>query len=477
VTTRIAVIGAGPGGYVAALRAAQLGADVTLVDRDNVGGTCLNWGCVPTKVMKHTAETLDKTARFGALGIRIEGRAEVCMADLMARKERVVRDQAQGVLNLLRHRKVRYLRGTAILRGPNLVSVETPGQCPVELEADRLILAPGAAPMGIPSCPFDGERVISSKEALDLRRVPESLLIVGAGVIGCEFAFIFSALGARVILVEGLSSVLCLPSVDADSAKVLHREMKKRRIQVLLNRTVTGIDGEADACRVFIAPSPMSGEAAPKGAKEEPLSVEKVLVCIGRKPESDGLGLECVGLKTDGRGWLKVDERMATGVPGIHAAGDILGPSRPMLAHVASAEATLAAENAMGGNRRMDYRVVPNAIFTMPEVAGVGLTEAQAVEQGYPVRVETVLFRTVAKSHILDEIAGEGKIVCDAGTGKILGVHLIGPNATDLIGEGALAVQLGCTVSELAETIHAHPTLSEIYAETAFKALGRSVHG
>jgi len=472
---KIAIVGAGPGGYVAALRAAQLGADVTLVERENVGGTCLNWGCVPTKVMRHTAETLERTARLGSLGIRIEGPAAVSMPELLVRKERVVRDQAQGILSLLRRSGVRYLKGRAVLRGPDRVSVAFPGEGEQEVAVERLILAPGASSLGIPSCPFDGKRVISSREALDLREVPSSLLIVGAGVIGCEFAFIFSALGARVILVEALSRLLCLPSVDEDCAKVLHREMKKRRIRVLLERTVSGIDEDEDMCRVSVAPSPMARERAV--GTEETMTVQKVLVCIGRKPASEGLGLEHAGLKTDERGWLTADDRMATGVPGVYAIGDILGPSRPMLAHVASAEAAVAAENAMGANRAMSYRAVPGAIFTSPEIANVGLTEAEAVEQGYSVAVEKVLFRNLAKAHIVDEIAGEAKIVSDATDGRILGVHLIGPNAADLIGEGALAVQTGCRVSDFGETIHAHPTLSEIYPETAWKLLGRSMHG
>lgn len=474
---KIGIIGAGPGGYVAALRAAQLGADVTLVDRDHVGGTCLNWGCVPTKVMRHAADTLEKVARFGALGIRMEGRPEFRMSDLMARKDHVVRDQGQAVLNLLRQRKVRYVRGTAVLRGPDRILVESPGEGDMEVAADRVILAPGASPLGISSCPFDGKRVISSNEALGLREVPRSLLIVGGGAIGCEFAFIFSALGARVTLVEALSRVLCVPAVEADCAKVLEREMKKRRIQVLLERTVSRIDEQAEMCRVSLAPASMAGEAVPKGQGEETVTVEKVLVCIGRKPESGGLGLEQAGLRTDERGWLDADERMETRVPGVYAIGDILGPRRPMLAHVASAEGTVAAENALGGDRRMGYRAVPSVVFTMPEVACVGLTEAQALVQGCRVKAERVLFRTVAKAHILDEIAGEAKIVCDAGTGNILGVHIIGPHAGDLIGEGVLAVRTGCTATELAETIHAHPTLCEIYPEAAWKLLGRSVHG
>jgi len=389
----------------------------------------------------------------------------------------VIQDQARGIHNLLRSNKVQYVAGSASLEGADRVRVTPPEGGVHEVPADRIILAPGSAPTPLASLPFDGESVISSNDALELQEIPETLLIVGAGVIGCEFAFIFSALGTRVILAEALPRVLCLPSVEADCSKVLQREMKKRKIQVMLNRTVSTIDRQGKRCVVSVGPAVLPEENGAGGERTETVTVDKVLVCIGRRAEPDDLSVEKAGVKTDGHGWIRVDAGMATDAPGVYAIGDILGPSKPMLAHVASAEAAVAAENAMGGDRRMDYAVVPNAIFTTPEIACVGLTEALAVEQGYVVKAAKVLFRSIAKAHILDEIAGEAKIVCDASDGRILGVHMIGPHATDLIGEGALAVRMGCTLSDLADTIHAHPTLGEIYPEVAYKALGRSLHG
>jgi dihydrolipoamide dehydrogenase len=342
---------------------------------------------------------------------------------------------------------------------------------------EHLILALGSAPLDIPGLPADGRKILSSNDALEVQVVPKSLLIVGGGVIGCEFAFIFSAFGSQVTLVEAKSRLIPLPSVDEDCSKVIQREMAKRKISVLLESTVNRVEDKEGGLQVFLGPSPFVERPSDKVRRPASVEVEKVLLCVGRKPETAGVGLERIGVKVDNNGWVVADETMKTHVPRIYAIGDVLGPSRVMLAHVASREGMVAAENAVGGTARMSYDAVPNVIFTMPEISNVGLTEAQAREQGLQVRAESVLFRNIAKPHVIGEIGGMAKIVFDGGSERLLGVHLVGPCASDLIAEGALAVKSGRTVQELADTIHGHPTLAEIMSEVSMKALGKPIHG
>jgi dihydrolipoamide dehydrogenase len=473
---KIIIIGAGPGGYVAAIRAAQLGAEVTVIEQEAVGGTCLNWGCIPSKVMKTTAEMLEKFRRALEFGIELGGTVSVDMKALMARKEKVIKDQTDGVLKLLKQHKITYLAGRGTIEGPHRVLATMADGKTMELPWDRLILAPGSQQANIPALPFDGQRIISTNDALCLEEVPESILILGGGVIGCEFAFILTALGARVTVVEALSRMLPLPWVDEESSKVLAREMKKRRITLMLNSTISGVDMRDEKCRVSVGP--YSNRRGPeRKVKKIVVEVDKVLICIGRKPAVEGIGLERLGIKQVESGWIVAGERMETSASGVYAIGDILGPSKIMLAHVASREGIIAAENAMGRHKAMDYEVIPGAAFTMPEVANVGLTEAQAKARGYHIRSDSVLFRSLGKPHVIGEIAGHAKIVSDVESGRVLGVHIVGPHASDLIAEAALGMKLGCTVQDIAETIHAHPTLAEVLFEASLKGLDRSLHG
>jgi dihydrolipoamide dehydrogenase len=472
MAVRIAVLGAGPGGYVAAIRAAQLGAEVTVIEQDNVGGACLNWGCIPSKVMITVAEMLEKFHQAGEFGLRLEGKVIPDMQRLMARKEKVIRDQSQGILDLFQHNKIRYVRGKGVIESLGLAVVGLEDGKTLEVPWDRLIVATGTQPLNLPAFPFDGEQILSSNDALCLQEVPESILILGGGVIGCEFAFLLTALGSRVTLVEALDRVLPLPSVDEDCSKVILREMKKRKIKCMVKQTVERVERRGGKLRVSIGTPPSSPD--PQGKSPISLEVDKVLVCIGRRPNTANIGLEKLGVNLDPNGWIVVDERMQTSLSGVYAIGDVLGPSKVMLAHVASSEGLAAAENAAGGDRGMDYSVVPGAIFTMPEVANVGLSEVQARAQGLPVRTESVLFRNIGKAQVIGEIAGEAKIVSNAETGRVLGVHIVGPHATELIAEGALAVKMGATVKDLAETIHAHPTLAEVMREASRKFLDQS---
>jgi dihydrolipoamide dehydrogenase len=477
MSKRIIIIGAGPGGYIAAIRAAQLGAEVTIIEQEKVGGTCLNWGCIPSKVMRTTAELLEKFYRAKEFGIEVNGSISPDINALMARKQTVIQNQIKGILKLLAHHKIHYLEGNGTIVGPNRAVVKHTDGTTRELSWDRLILALGSRPANIASFPFDGMNILSSNDVLNLREIPRSVLIVGGGVIGCEFAFILSFLGSEVTVVETLSRMLPIPSVDQGCSKVLEREMKKHRIRFIVNHTVSNVKEAEGKCRVSIAPSQLTKKPEQKGENPLTIEVDKIIVCIGRTPNTGGVGLEKIGVNLDENGWIVTNKEMKTGASDVYAAGDVIGPSRPMLAHVASKEGSVAAENAMGESKTINYDVVPGVTFTMPEVANVGLTEAQARDQGYNVRSDRVLFRNLGKAHVMGEIAGEAKIVSDAEKGKILGVHIVGPHASDLIAEGTLAIQARCTVKELAETMHAHPTLAEIMLEVSLKALGRSLHG
>jgi dihydrolipoamide dehydrogenase len=477
MTRKICIIGSGPGGYIAAIRAAQLGGEVTIIEQDKVGGTCLNRGCIPSKVMIKTAGMLENFRRAEEFGIHSTGPVMPDLLKLMDRKEKVIKSQAEGIHKLLKKNKIHYLKGDGFIKEPGLTIVKPEDGNTIEIPYDSLILATGSYPVSLSSIPFDGDRIISSNEALNLREIPESILIVGGGVIGCEFAFVLAALGSKVTVVEALSRMLPLPSVDEDCSKVLQREMKKRKIKFIVNRVVESYKDKDGKLSVAIGPPPFFENLGDKEKKLTTEKVDKMLVCIGRKPSTDNIGLENIGLNVDEKGWIIANEKMETSIAGVYAIGDVLGPAKVMLAHVASAEGLVAAENAMGGNKEMDYTTVPGAIFTTPEVANVGLTEAQAKKINDKVRADSVLFRTLGKAQVAGEIAGMAKIVSDADTGRILGVHIVGSHATDLIAEVTLAIKSGCSVKNLAETIHAHPTFSEVIQESSFKALDKSLHG
>jgi dihydrolipoyl dehydrogenase len=477
MTAKIAILGAGPGGYVAAIRAAKMGADVSLIEKVSVGGTCLNHGCIPSKVIKTTADLLDRLRRSDEFGIRLTGEASPDMKKLMFRKESVIQTQAKGILNLLKHNKIKYIQGNGKITSPNKIEITLDNNETCEIIWDKLVLATGSKPYQIDGIPFDGKRILSSNHALELQKVPKSLVIVGGGVIGCEFAFIFSSLGSNVTLVEGMSRLLPMPSVDEECSRIIAREMKKRKINVLLDSTVKSVEHCQEYTRLSIGESPFSTRKNKKTASPKVVEAEKALICVGRLPNTKGIGFEELGGAIDSQGWIITNDKMQTTVNDVFAIGDVLGPSKMMLAHVASTEGSVAAENAMGGNKSMRYDVVPGAVFTTPEVANVGLTEKQAKEKYGAAKVDNVLFRHIGKAHVIGEIAGQVKIVSEKNNGKIVGVHIVGPHAADLIAEGVIAVKQQCTVTELAETIHAHPTLSEAMMEAAMKAAGMEVHG
>lgn len=466
MSIRLTVIGGGPGGYTAAFAAARAGMSVTLVESGNLGGTCLNNGCIPTKTLKASADALELALRLSQFGITGQGVPAVDPAAVLARKEKVCATLRGGLEKACASLGVRLLKGRGRLVHAGLVEAST-AEGPVSVEGDRVILATGSGALELPGLPVDHAHILTSDDALALDRVPASIAIVGGGVIGCELAFIYQAFGAKVTVVEGQNRLLPLPSVDADMSALLQREMKKRRIGCELGRTLKDVRMEDGVVKAVLGPSPFISDPTPAQMKETPIEAETVLVTVGRVPNTSSLGLAEAGIAVDGRGWIQTDDHMATSLPGVYAVGDVLGPSKIMLAHVAAVEGLCAVRNCMGRDEGMDYAVVPSGIFTSPEIGCVGLTEAQAVSAGHEVCVANFQMRELGKAQAMNELPGMFKIVSDGATGKVLGVHIAGAHATDLIAEAGLALRLGASVRDIAATIHAHPTLAEGLYEAA----------
>lgn len=475
MTNKIVVLGAGSGGYVAAIRAAQLGAHVTVIEHEHIGGTCLNRGCVPSKILKVVAEKLDSSRRFEEFGIIAKGKIYADMKVLAEKRRRVIETQQKAIEMLLKKNRIDYVRGKGRILGHGKIEViRSNGERKIALW-DKLLIATGSRIAKIPSLPFDNKRIISSNEALFLDHIPRSIVILGGGIIGCEFSSIFSGLGSKVTVVESMDRLLPLPSIDEHNSKVLQREMRKKNIDFYLNRTIKAVEYGGSGLRLEI--DLFSANDKPENEEPEIVEAEKLLVSVGRKPNTDDIGIDSIGVKMDKNGWILVNQKMNTNVEHVYALGDVLGPDKIMMAHVASAEGVVAAENAMGGNSRMRYKAIPGAIFTTPEIAYVGVTQAQAINKAIDINCDTVLFRNISKAHVIGEIAGQLKMISERDTGRIIGIHIIGPHATDLIAEGSLAVERGCTVKQLSNIVHAHPTLPEIMLETSYKLLGRAIHG
>ncbi len=467
MSQRITIIGGGPGGYTAAFSAAKAGAQVTLVEAAHMGGTCLNWGCIPTKTLKASAEALETAHRLAEFGIAGGGEARPDMPAIVARKNKVSEILRGGLEKTCAKLKVTLLRGRGEVVSAGLVRVHGADGAVREVAGDKVIIATGSSTLNLPTLPVDHTHIITSDDALELQAVPNRMLVIGGGVIGCELAFIFQALGSKVTVVEGLDRILPVPSIDADLSKLIQREMKKRGIGCELARTASKAEVTATGVQVTLGPSPFVKDLPASAQKESVLEADVVLVAVGRVPNTAGLGLAGAGVETDQRGWIKADARLETSVPGIYAVGDVLGPARIMLAHVAAVEGMVAVRNCLGASEPMDYSTVPAAVFTSPEVATVGLTEAQAREKGFNVTCPQSNFRELGKAQAMGELAGVFKLVVDADSGRLLGAHLAGAHVSDIIAEPTLALQLGATAKDLAKTIHAHPTLAEGIFETA----------
>ena len=461
-TYDLIVIGAGPGGYVAAIRAAQLGLRTAVVEREHVGGTCLNWGCIPTKSLLRNAEVLSLLKRGKEFGFTFDN-LQVDFAAAIRRSRQVSGRLVKGVQSLLKKNKIDLVKGEGRLLASDRVAVEPGGQV---LEARHFILATGARARSIPGLAIDGERIITSRHALAREECPESIIIVGAGAIGVEFAHLYHVYGAKVTLVEMLPRIL--PLEDEEISKTLTNSLKKRKITMRTGTRTEGatVTDHGVAVRVKNADS----------GQEETLTAEVVLVAIGVQPNSDNVGLDTAGVKVDRRGFVPVDGFMCTSVPGTYAIGDLTG--KLLLAHVASAQGIVAAEHIAGHRTQPieDYAFMPRCTYSHPQVASLGLTETQANEQGHEIKVSKFPFRANGKALGLAEREGFVKIVADTVSGEILGVHMIGPEVTELLPELALAHTLEATSEEIARTVHAHPTLSEVIMEAAHGIEGQPIH-
>lgn len=455
----IAIIGAGPGGYVAALRAAQLGAKVVLVEKDKLGGVCLNWGCIPTKTLLRTAEVLKLAQEAAEYGVMVDN-VKLDWAVAQKRKEGVVRRLTGGVKFLLEKAGVQMLFGTARFISPTALEV-TGASSQERIEAKDYVIATGSRPASLPIPGLEGPGVLNSDEALALDSLPESLLVIGAGPIGVEFATLFRACGVQVALVELLPRVL--PALDGDLGAEVERALKKAKVAVHTGSQVSRVEAKNGKYAVTI----QSAE------RQTTVEVNRILVAVGRRPNVEGLGLEMLGVQLEKSG-IRVNESMRTNVPHVYAVGDVTGGM--LLAHVAMHQGVVAVENAMGLQRTMNYAAVPSCVFSSPEVASVGLSEEQARQQGYDVMVGKFPFRGNGKALAQGEYEGLVKIVAENKYGQVLGVHIVGPHASDLIQEGTLALTLEATLDEFEVTIHPHPTLSEAVAEAALAAKGRALH-
>jgi dihydrolipoamide dehydrogenase len=456
----VAVIGAGIGGYVAAIRASQLGMKAVVLEGGKVGGTCVNNGCIPTLALLACTSLLEKIKRSEDYGIDVKD-VSVNYEKVMTRKEAVVNRLADGVKYLLRKNDVRLVEGWGAIKSYRQVDVETIDGKKERIEARNIVIATGSKPKEMPNAQFDGDQIIATDEALRLNTPPESIAIVGGGILGVEFAQIFRSLGAEVNILERMPCIL--PSMDSDLGKAFQRILKKGGIRIFT--TVSSESVKTKGGEVILS-------ATSQGSNID-LETEKILITVGRKPFTKGLNLEKVGvqLRDD---FIAVDEHMRTNIPNIYAVGDVTGGR--LFAHVAFAEGIVAAENIAGMETSFNYRAVPACVFTSPEIASVGLSEEEAVELGYDISLGRFPYTANGRARALGERDGFVKIVTDKETDEILGVHIFGPNASNLISEAVVAMRLECTSEELSKAIHPHPSLSEAIMEAALDVSARAIH-
>jgi len=465
----VVVIGSGTGGYVAAIRAAQLGLKTAVVERAPVlGGTCLNWGCIPTKALLEHAHALKIAQDWKEWGLTIGGAAiGIDMAQVHARKDKIVKGLTGGIELLFKKNKIDWIKGSGRLAGKNTVEV-TEGQKQTLTARREIIVATGSTPRSVPGIEIDRKRIITSDEAINMKEIPKSIVILGSGAVGVEFASIFRRFGSEVTVIELLPRIV--PVEDEAVSAELEKSFKKQGIKVLTGTKVTSAKPGASGVDL---------EAQSPDGKSTKLTAEYLLVATGRGPVTSGLGAEDAGLQLD-RGYVRVDKEFKTGVPGISAIGDVITfekPGHPQLAHLSSAEGIVLAERIAGAEYRpISYDEVPGCTYCDPEIGSVGLTEIQAKERGYDVKTGVFKFGILARARIAGETEGFVKIVFDTKYDGVLGVHMIGPRATELVAEATLALRLECTVEELVRTIHAHPTMSEAVGEAAHAAHGAPIH-
>ncbi len=461
----LVVIGAGPGGYVAAIRAAQNGLKTACIDkRGALGGTCLNVGCIPSKALLHSTELYEMAHHdFDGLGIETK-KVEMNIEKLMAYKTEVVDGLTGGIDFLFQKNKVTRIDGTATITAPGKVSVALNDGGAQELEAKNILIATGSEPASLPFIEIDEERVVSSTGALALPEVPKKMVMIGAGVIGLELGSVWARLGSQVTVIEFLDRIT--PGMDSEIAKQFQRTLKKQGFDFKLSTKVTGVERKGDSVTVTAEPV--------KGGDVESYEADVVLVAIGRKPYTDGLGLDAVGVKMTDRGVVEVDHNFKTNVDGIYAIGDVI--PGPMLAHKAEDEGLAVADHLAGKWSHVNYGVIPGVIYTHPEVASVGKTEEELKEAGIAYTKGKFPFAANSRAKAIQQTEGFVKVLASKDTDLVLGVHIIGPGAGELIGEAGMAMELGASSEDMARTCHAHPTMSEAVKEAAMSTTGKPVH-
>lgn len=458
----VAIIGGGPGGYVAAIRASQLGLKAAVIERGELGGVCLNVGCIPTKALLHSAELLDEIKEGKRVGVLADN-IRVDWTGVMGHKERVVKQMTGGVGGLMKKNKVDVIRGFGKLASPTSVLVSGEGGDQT-VNARNIIIATGSAPRGLPFAPIDEEIILSSTGTLALKEVPKRFVVIGGGIIGCEFASAYRSFGSEVTIIEALPRLLT--EADEEISAELEKAFNRRGIKTQVGSKVAGVDRSADGVVV---------NYTNKSGKEQQLAGDKLLVAVGRGPLTKGIGLEELGIKVDQRGYIEVNGMMQTNVPSVFSIGDCV--PTPWLAHVASAEGILVVEFIAGHHvEPINYDKVPACTYSSPEIAQVGLTEAKARERGYDVKVGRFPFSANGKASILANRTGFVKIVADKKYDEILGIHMIGPHVTELIAEGGLALSHEATSESMVHTVHAHPTLYEAILEAAHGLIDGPIH-
>ena len=461
------VIGGGPGGYVAAIRAAQLGMNVACVDkRATWGGTCLNVGCIPSKALLHSSEKFEEARdHLGDHGVKT-GKVTLDLETMMARKDKVVEDLTNGIAFLFKKNSITSFHGSARIVAPGKVEVNgANGQSGLHnLSAGKILIATGSEVAPLPGVDIDEKRIVSSTGALTLAKVPKHLVVVGGGAIGLEMGSVWRRLGAEVTVVEFLDEIL--PTMDAEAAKHMRRTLGKQGVKFRLGTKVTGAETGKAGLTLTVEPA--------QGGEDETLSCDVVLVAIGRRPFSDGLGLDELGVARDNRGFITVDERFQTNVPGIFAIGDVI--PGPMLAHKAEDEGVVAAEMMAGQSGHINYDAIPAVVYTAPEAASVGRTEEQLKADGIAYNAGKFPFTANSRARANGETDGFVKILADSTTDAVLGVHIVGPDAGTLIAELVLAMEFGASAEDIARTCHAHPSLNEAVKESALAVAGRAIH-
>jgi dihydrolipoamide dehydrogenase len=458
----IAVIGGGPGGYAGAIRAAQLGLKAVVIEKERLGGLCLNWGCIPSKALLRSAEVYKLIQHASDFGIKVD-KLSFDAKQVIKRSRNAADKLSKGIEFLMRKNKIEHIRGTAHIAGKGKISVQNNGKKEAEILARNIVIATGGYTRSLPGIEIDGEKVISSREALVLDKLPKRITIIGGGPIGVEFAYFYNAFGVKCTIVEMMPYIL--PFEDAEIVAILQRNFKKSGIEILTESKVEGLSKSAKGVKVKVAGN---------DGKNTELASEVALMAVGFGGLVEGYGLEKLGVQTD-RGFIKVDDNYKTNVDGVFAVGDVIGP--PLLAHVATAEAIFMVEKLKGLNPPpIDYGNIPGCTYCQPQVASVGMTEAKAKDAGYAVKVGKFPFQANGKSIAVGETEGMVKLVFDEKYGELLGAHIIGVEATDMIAELGLAKTLETTHLEIFKTIHAHPTLSEAVMEAAADADGEAIH-